>query len=352
MDQANFFPQQVQAAPGLGEAPVQAVPAVLGAVPSAQASAQALASLVTQPPTPVTVDDKRARPRKPSIGGKWTKEEDEKLLTIVKENGPKKWKRVAELLGTVRTDIQCLHRWTKVIKPGLNKGPWKPEEDEIVRSEVTRMQRETEGVVKWAQIAQKLDGRLGKQCRERWYNHLDPKIKRGDWEPAENKTLFDAQRQYGNRWCEIAKLLPGRSENAIKNRWNSSAMKRYIQTAKLDTAPPPRGDVQAIGAFSAAPVYAAPAEAAGPVTSADFEQLVSVLANANVFPKLQPPLVTMMLNQVALSPAQGERLNAVVLSRLSAEAAAYGDSYSAVAAQLTQIIQSRIDMASAATTLA
>merc|ERR1712147_280657 len=96
-------------------------------------------------------EDKRARPRKPSIGGKWSDEEDKRLLQIVEENGAKKWKRVAELLGSVRTDIQCLHRWTKVIKPGLNKGPWSAEEDEVVKSNVMKMQSESnEGVVKWA----------------------------------------------------------------------------------------------------------------------------------------------------------------------------------------------------------
>ena len=131
-------------------------------------------------------EDRRARPRKPSIGGKWTPEEDQKFLKIVEEHGPKKWKRISELLGTVRTDIQCLHRWTKVIKPGLNKGPWLQQEDDLVRAEVQRMKRESaEGVVKWAQIAASLNGiagngstRLGKQCRERWFNHLDPTLKK------------------------------------------------------------------------------------------------------------------------------------------------------------------------------
>ena len=60
-------------------------------------------------------EDRRARPRSPVL--EENDQEDQKLLKIVEEHGPKKWKRISELLGTVRTDIQCLHRWTKVIKP-------------------------------------------------------------------------------------------------------------------------------------------------------------------------------------------------------------------------------------------
>ena len=74
------------------------------------------------------------------------------------------------------------------------------------------------GNIKWSVIAAQLPGRIGKQCRERWFNHLDPTLKKGDWEESENATLLKLQRQLGNRWCEIAKVLKGRSPRRAKRR--------------------------------------------------------------------------------------------------------------------------------------
>lgn len=92
-----------------------------------------------------------------------------------------------------------------------------------------------------------LPGRIGKQCRERWFNHLDPAINKGDWNSTEERILFEAQRHFGNRWCEISKLLPGRTENAVKNRWNSCTMRKFLQENQLVPGPNTRFVVKPSG---------------------------------------------------------------------------------------------------------
>lgn len=102
------------------------------------------------------------------------------------------------------------------------KGSWTEEEDRMLISLVNQ-----HGTKKWTRIAEDLPGRIGKQCRERYMNHLDPSINKSPWTEDEDLEIIRLREEFGNQWSKIAKKLRGRTANAVKNRWNS-ALKRIL----------------------------------------------------------------------------------------------------------------------------
>ncbi|KAG9451225.1 hypothetical protein H6P81_011190 [Aristolochia fimbriata] len=124
------------------------------------------------------------------------------------------------------------NRESKTMK--LNEAPkqkdrhivtWTPQEDDILREQINTL-----GTESWTAIASKFKDKTSRQCRRRWYTYLSTECKKGGWSPEEDMLLCEAQKMFGNRWTEIAKVVSGRTDNAVKNRFTTLCKKR----AKLE----------------------------------------------------------------------------------------------------------------------
>lgn len=104
------------------------------------------------------------------------------------------------------------------------KRNWTPEEDNRLRELVSSMK----GTFNWSNIAKHFENRVGKQCRERWHNHLSDNLKKTEWTQEEDERLIEKHLVYGNQWAFLTKFFPGRTDNMIKNRWNTTLSKRVF----------------------------------------------------------------------------------------------------------------------------
>ncbi|WCJ28878.1 myb domain protein 5 [Euphorbia peplus] len=109
-------------------------------------------------------------------------------------------------------------------KIGLKRGPWTPEEDELLANYIKK-----EGEGRWRTLPKRAGLlRCGKSCRLRWMNYLRPCVKRGQIAPDEEDLILRLHRLLGNRWSLIAGRIPGRTDNEIKNYWNTHLSKKLI----------------------------------------------------------------------------------------------------------------------------
>lgn len=158
-----------------------------------------------------------------SGGGKgrpWTLEEDNLLKNAASLYSCKNWKAIAKMVPG-RSHCQCSQRWRR-IQPYKMRQPWTKEEDKRLVSLLSQFGQN------WSLISSSIEGRTGKQVRERWLNKLNPAIDRSRFSPQEDDKIVELYRKIGPKWKEISNELAGRTENMVKNRFYSSIKKNLL----------------------------------------------------------------------------------------------------------------------------
>ncbi|KAL5222062.1 hypothetical protein ABZP36_026775 [Zizania latifolia] len=121
-------------------------------------------------------------------------------------------------------------------KAKVKRGPWSQEEDAILRSFVERFGN----AGNWIALPHKAGlKRCGKSCRLRWLNYLRPALRHGGFTDEEDSLILSLYGEMGSKWSVIASKLPGRTDNDVKNYWNTKLKKRYTATTREAAPPPP-----------------------------------------------------------------------------------------------------------------
>ncbi|KAL5774619.1 hypothetical protein ACOSP7_012176 [Xanthoceras sorbifolium] len=136
-------------------------------------------------------------------------------------------------------------------KNGLKKGPWTPEEDQKLIDYVQK-----HGYGNWRTLPKNAGlQRCGKSCRLRWTNYLRPDIKRGRFSFEEEETIIQLHSVLGNKWSAIAARLPGRTDNEIKNYWNTHIRKRLLRMGIDPVTHSPRLDLLDLSSILSSSLY-------------------------------------------------------------------------------------------------
>ncbi|OWM62626.1 snRNA-activating protein complex subunit 4 [Punica granatum] len=144
----------------------------------------------------------------------WTPEEDVQLRAAVETYGESDWQTVASTLGG-RTGTQCSNRWKKTLHPERKRvGRWSKDEDRRLIVAATLF-----GPKNWRKICQFVPGRTHVQCRERWVNSLDPSLNMDKWTAEEDAKLEAAISEHGYCWSKIAACVPPRTDSQCRRRW-------------------------------------------------------------------------------------------------------------------------------------